>query len=151
MHNWFECKISYDKNVDGVPKKVSESYLVDAMTFAEAEARIIEIMQPFISGEYAVQDIKRVRFYETFLNYTGSKYYKVKIILVVPDEKSGAEKRTSAIYFVQASTVMEAIDNVNEAMKGSMQDYEIAAVNETALLDVFPFEPKTPKTPDAGE
>jgi hypothetical protein len=89
--NWFECKISYEKMMEnGVQKKVTEPYLVDALSFTEAEARIIEEMQPYISGEFVVSDIKRARIAELFANENGDRYYKFKVFFISLDEKSGA-------------------------------------------------------------
>jgi hypothetical protein len=141
MHNWFECKISYEKTgEDGVRKKSFESYLVDAMSFTEAEAKIIEEMQPFMSGEFTVLDIKRARYSETFFNDKGERYYKAKINLIALDEKNGTEKKTAVQMLAQASTIHEAIEVIDGGMKDSMADYEIASVVETALIDVFPFK-----------
>jgi len=143
MHNWFECKVTYDKvHEDGFQKKVSIPYLVDAISFTEAETRITEEMQPYISGDFMVTDIKRARYYETFLNETGDKYYRVKIMLIVPDEKTGKEKRTAVQILAQALSLLDAINVVNEGMKSSMADYEIVAVTETALENVFPYKYK---------
>jgi hypothetical protein len=148
MHNWFECKISYEKTTDdGTPKKVTEPYLVDALSFTEAEARIIEEMRPFISGDFTVVDIKRARYAETFPNENGDRFYKVKIHLITLDEKSGTEKKTPLQMLAQASTLHEAISVIDTGMKGTMADYIIASVSETALIDLFPFvaEVKTVK------
>jgi hypothetical protein len=140
MHNWFECKINYEKVAeDGIQKKATEPYLVDALSFTEAEARIIEEMRPYISGEFTVMDIKRARYSETFLNDNGDRFYRVKINMITLDEKSGTEKKTPVQMLSQASTIHEAIKIIDEGMKGTMADYVIAAVTETALLDVFPF------------
>ena len=138
--NWFECKVSYEKiMVDGAPKKVSEPYLVDALSFTEAEARIIEEMKPFISGEFTISDIKRARLAELFFNPAGDRYYKAKVNFITLDEKSGAEKRKAAQMLAQASDLEDAIAVVKEGMKGTMSDYEIASVTETMIMDVFPF------------
>ncbi|MDR2042374.1 MAG: DUF4494 domain-containing protein [Tannerella sp.] len=140
MNNWFECKVSYEKTTEsGMVKKVKEPYLVDALSFTEAEARIIEELRPYISGEFTVADIKRARLSELFFNPEGDYYYKVKVFFITLDEKSGAEKRTAAQMLAQASTVKEAIDVVETGMKGTMADYVIASVAETALIDIFPF------------
>jgi hypothetical protein len=142
MHNWFECKISFEKTgEDGVQKKVTEPYLVDALSFTEAEARIIEEMRPFISGEFIVKDIRRARYVETFFDDKGDRYYKVKVNLITLDEKSGAEKKTPIQMLAQASTIHEALEVVDNGMKGTMADYVIASVTETNLMDVFPFIP----------
>ena len=144
--NWFECKISYEKMMEnGVQKKVTEPYLVDALSFTEAEARIIEEMKPYISGEFTVTDIKRARINELFFNENGDRYYKAKTLFITLDEKSGAEKRTAVQMLAQASDIKEAIAVVEEGMKGSMADYEIASVAETLIMDVFPFAPKEEK------
>jgi hypothetical protein len=138
--NWFECKISYEKMMEnGVLKKVSEPYLVDALSFTEAEARIIEEMQPYISGEFVVSDIKRARIAELFFNENGDKYYKIKVFFITLDEKSGAEKKTASQMLAQACDIKEAIAVLEEGMKGTMADYTIATVTETMIMDIFPF------------
>ena len=140
MHNWFECKISYEKTTDdGMQRRVMESYLVDALSFTEAEARIIKEMRPFISGEFIVVDIKRARFAETFFNDQGDRFYKAKINMIALDEKNGTEKRTAVQMLAQASTLLDAINNINDGMKGTIADYEIVSVIETMLIDVFPY------------
>jgi hypothetical protein len=141
MHNWFECKISYDKATEsGMLRKVTEAYLVDALSFTEAETLIIEKMRPQVSGDFMVMDIKRARFAETFLNDTGDRFYRIKVNLITLDEKSGTEKETAVQMLVQASTIHEAISFLDTGMKGTITDYVIASVTETALMDVFPFE-----------
>jgi hypothetical protein len=99
MHNWFECKIRYDKVMEnGVNKKVTEPYLVDALSFTEAEARIIEEEKPFISGELIVADIKRANYTELFpaTEDAADRWFKCKLYFITLDEKSGAEKKTAA-------------------------------------------------------
>lgn len=142
MHTWFECKIRYEKTIEnGVNKAVTEPYIVDALSFTEAEARIIELVTPFISGEYTVADIKRVNFNEIF-NSTSDKddrYFKAKLLYVTLDEKSGKEKKTGSNILVKASDIRRAIKLIDENMKGSMADYEISNVAETAYMDVYEY------------
>ena len=152
MHSWFECKVSFEKVLEnGMQKKVTEPYLVDALSFTEAEARIIEEIRPFISGEFTVTDIKRARLSELFFNENGDRFYKIKVYFITLDEKSGAEKKTAAQMLAQACTLKEAIAVLEEGMKGSMADYTIASVTETMLMDVFPFSVNDDKTPKSGE
>lgn len=140
MSNWFECKIKYDKMLEtGMQKTVTEPYLVDALSFTEAEARIIEEIKPFISGEFSVSDIKRVKYTESFFNETGDRYYKARLYFITLDEKSGAEKKTAVNMLVQASELKEAVEIVETEMKKTMIDYAIASVAETAIMDVFPY------------
>lgn len=140
MNNWFECKISYEKTMEnGAVKKVTEAYLVDALSFTEAEARITTAVEPFISGEFKVEDIKRARLAEVFLYEDGDKYYKAKVNYITLDERSGREKRTPTYMLVQASTIDEAKDRLIEDMKGTMADYVVEGITETKLLDVFTY------------
>ena len=128
----------------GVQKTVTEPYLVDALSFTEAEARIIEEMKPFISGEFTVSDIKRVKFSDSFFNETGDRYYKAKLYFITLDEKSGSEKKTAINMLIQASELKEAVEVVETEMKKTMIDYSIAAVTETAIMDVFPYDAGNP-------
>ena len=82
MANWFECKVRYVRMLEtGMQKAVNEPYLVDALSFTEAEARITEEMQPYISGEFKVDSVKRVRVSEMFFDETGDRWYKAKVTL----------------------------------------------------------------------
>ena len=140
MYNWFECKIRYDKMLEtGMQKTVTEPYLVDALSFTEAEARIIEEIKPFLSGEFSISDIKRVKYAESFFNETGDRYYKARLYFITLDEKSGSEKKTAVNMLVQASVLKEAVEIVEGEMKKTMIDYAIASVTETAIMDVFPY------------
>ena len=136
MHTWFECKIRYEKVMEnGMQKKVTEPYLVDALSFTEAEARIIEEMTPFISGEFTVSDIKRANYSELFPSdeESADRWFKCKLIFITLDEKSGAEKKTSTQVLVQAADLRDAVKKLDEGMKGTMADYQIGMVSETPL------------------
>jgi hypothetical protein len=140
MLNWFECKIKYEKTAEeGKIIKVNEAYLVDALSFTEAEARINEEMKPFISGEFIVSNIRRARINELFTNENGDKWYRCKVYFISLDEEKGIEKRIATTMMVQANDVKEAWDGLHEGMKGSMADYQVAAIVETTIIDVYPF------------
>ena len=110
MALWFECKVRYDKmQENGMVKKVNEPYLVDALTFTEAEARIIEEMKPFISGEYSISSEKKTRISEIFFNEGADRYYLVKVNFITLDENSGVEKKTVSQILVQASDFEDAV------------------------------------------
>lgn len=138
MANWFECKIRYDKmQENGAVKKVTEAYLVDALTFTEAEACIIEQMTPFVSGEFSVVAIKRTKISEIFWNEGAEKWWLIKVNFIMFDEKSGKEKKSASIILVQADNSDDAQKKFTESMKGTISDYEVAGINETNYLDVF--------------
>lgn len=140
MHNWFECRINYEKTLEnGMAKKVTEPYLVDALSFTEAEARIIEELKPYISGEFSIVDIKRAKYNELFFNDNGDRYFKAKVQFITLDEKSGTEKKTSVQMLAQALDLKEALAVIEKGMQGTMADYIIASLTETSILDIFPY------------
>lgn len=139
--NLFECKIKYDKlQENGIQKTVTEPYLLDALSFTEAEKRIVEEVQPFISGEFTISDIKRKRFAEVFLNDRGDRYYKARLQYLTLDEKSGTEKKTNVNMLVQASSLREALEIVEKEMDKTMIDYVIHTISETPIMDLFPYK-----------
>ena len=138
MANWFECKVRYDKlQENGAAKRVNEPYLVDALSFTEAEARITEEQRPFISGEFSVSAVKRTKIAEIFFFEGGDRWYLVKVGFITIDEKTAAEKRSNSLILVQASNFKEAYDNFVKGMAGTMADYEIVSITETPLMDVY--------------
>lgn len=140
MHNWFECKVKFEKTAEeGKIVKVNESYLVDALSFTEAEERIIEEMKPFISGEFSVANIKRVKINEMFFHDDGDKWYRVKVNYITLDEEKGMEKKVPVAMMVQASDIKQALERHTEGMKGSMADYDVATITETLIMDVFKY------------
>lgn len=142
MHCWFECKIRYEKtNKNGIEKKVTEPYLIDALSFTEAEARIIEEITPFISGEYTVSDIKRANYSEVYFNddSNADRWFRGKLTFVTLDEKNGNEKKSSTNVLVQAADLRKAVKRIDDEMKGSMADYIISSIQETAIMDVYPY------------
>ena len=144
MNYWFECKVSYERQADSMGmKKVSESYLVDALSFTEAEKRIIKEVRPFVSvGELEVVNIRRARIAELFLNEEADDdlYFRAKVNFITVDEKSGSEKKTSATMIVKSDSLPNAVTELKAQLDSQMASYEIAAVTDTQILDVFQYE-----------
>ena len=141
--DWFECKIRYEKVMeDGLQKKVTESYVVDALSFSEAEERIIEEMSSYISGEFDVANIKKASYREVFFadQDAADKWYKAKLQFITFDEKTDKEKRSNVYYLVNAGSFNVAVKNIEEVMGGTMIDYVIASMSETTTMDVFEHE-----------
>lgn len=138
MANWFECKVQYDKmQENGSVKKVAEPYLVDALSFTEAEARITEERTPFISGEFSVAAVKRTKIGEIFWNEDGDRFYLFKVAFITIDEKTGVEKKAISQILVQAKDFKDAVATFDAEMGKTMMDFEIASVAETPLMDVY--------------
>ena len=137
MANWFETKVRYDKTMEnGAIKKVTESFLVDALSFTEAEARISEEISHFTS-EFSVSAVKRTKIAEIFRERTGDKWYLVKVAFITLDEKTAVEKKSISQILVAADSFKEAFDNFMEGMKGTMADFEINTIQETLIMDVY--------------
>lgn len=140
MSKYFIAKIRYEKtNENGNSKKVTETYLVDALSFTEAEARIIEEITPFITGDFEVSNITPANIAEiaSTEDVNADKWYKCKLQYITRSEKSDAEKRTSSYMLVQAANSNDAMKRFNEHMKGTMADYELVSVTETLIMDVY--------------
>ena len=138
MAQWIEVRARYDKmQENGSVKKVTEPYLADALSCTEAEARVTEELQSFISGDFRISSVITTKISEIFWDESGDRYYKVKVNFIALDEKTAAEKRTASYILVQASSFKQAYDNFIEGMKGTMADYEIEAIVETKLVDVY--------------
>lgn len=145
MAIWFECKIRYDKTMeDGKIKKVTETYMVDALTFTEAERRFLEEVEPFMSGEYEVAGIRKARIAEIMSSVDASddRWYRAKVAFVTIDEKTAVEKRSSVTMLTQARDLKTAVLNLEKGMAGTMGDWEMTSIAETPILDVFPYEKK---------
>ena len=140
MQKWFECTIKYEKELeDGKIAKITERYLVDALTFTEAEARIIKEMESLVSGEFKVVNINPQKYSELFWNEKCDKWFKTKVNFIVLDEEKGVEKKVANYMLVQANDLKEARELLVEGMKGSMADWEIASISETKILDVYKY------------
>nr|WP_262913745.1 DUF4494 domain-containing protein [Alloprevotella tannerae] len=147
MNEWFQCTIKYEKTLEnGLVKKVSEPYLVDAISFTEAEKRIIEEIKPFMTGIFEVADIKRAHYAELFesADESADRFFKAKLQFITLDEKSGKEKKTSQNILVQAADLRDSIQRLDEGMKTSTIDYTIASVQETPIMDIYHYKEMAP-------
>lgn len=141
----YECGVRYERTMEnGMTKKVTELYLVDALSFAEAEGRITNEMEPYISGDFDVVTIKRTNISEIVEGLsTADKWFKVKLMYITIDEKIGKEKKQAVHFIVRASDINNAHICVVEHMKGSVMDYEIATLDETKIMDLFRYKVNT--------
>lgn len=150
--NWFEAKIAYMKICeDGREKKVSESYLLDAMSYTEAEARIIKEMESIISGDYYIKSLKKSNITELVPSddENDDRWYKAKVNIIDADAVSGQEKCSSQYYLVAASNFNRALENLEKSLATFVVPYEIASISDTDFMDVFPyFEDEEEKIPD---
>lgn len=138
MANWFESKVRYKKTMEnGMIKAVTDSYLVDALSFTEAEARTTEEVRPFVSDDFTISAVKRTKISEIFWDDTADKWYLVKVAFITIDEKTAVEKRSISQILVAGSDFKGAYDNFMSGMAGTMADFEIVSITETPIMDVY--------------
>lgn len=143
MNTWFECKVKFDREVEnGEVITVTESYLVDALSFTEAEARITKEAAPFATGEFSVVSVAKRKISEIVYDANGDRYYRCKINYITIDEKKGKEKKTAEYIMVQASDFETACKTLAVHLKDTLGDYVTAEVKETSILDVFEYTPE---------
>ena len=139
MSNWFECKVKYQKvDENGKQKGVAENYMVDAVSFTDAEARITKELEQYAGlGEFVVASIKTTNYTEIIPNESGDRWFKCKAVFISFDEKSGKERRSSSTMLVQATDVKDAYDVLSKALSTSIADFTIPAINESSIMDIF--------------
>ena len=117
---------------------------MDALSFSEAEERIMEEMSSYVSGEIEIADLKIAPYKEIFFadSDLADKWYKTKLAFITIDEKTDKEKKTSVFYLVNAGNINSAIKNIDEVMGGTMIDYQTINVSETSIMDVFEYKKK---------
>ena len=143
MREWFECKVKFEKDMnDGLTKTVTEVYLVDALSFTEAEKRFVEEMSAFIRGEFNITDIKRAKINELFEgeDLQADKWFKCRVAFISMDEKTEKEKRTMQTMMVKVIDLPDAVKLLQKYMTGTLGDYLITSITETKIMDVFPYQ-----------
>lgn len=140
---WYECKIKYRKldDASGMLKVKTEPFLVDAISYTEAESRITEEMSAYLSDteEIKITNIKVANFAEIHPFENSDRWFKSKVSLIAFDEESGKERKTNMYLLVQANDVKEAYDNTISVMKDTMGEYSVPSISESPIMDVFPY------------
>lgn len=140
MQTWFECKVKYVKvDDDGRERKVSENYLVDAVSFTDAETRIIQQLQTMVRGEFTVDNIKKSNIVEIFPNEEGEWWYKAKISIVTIDENAGREKKIANYFLVAADDIKQALQRLEEGLSYILVPYQATSLAVSNIVDVFPY------------
>jgi len=139
MNNWYECKVKYQKvDENGKQKAVSELYMVDAVSFTDAEAQITKELEQYAGlGEFNVVSIKTTNYTEIIPNEAGDRWFKCKAVFISFDEKSGKERRTSSNLLVQANDVKDAYEVLSKALSTSISDFTIPLIQESSIMDIF--------------
>ena len=142
MSKYFEVGVRYEKTQeDGTAKKVTETYLIDALSFSEVEKRITEEMEAYISGEFSVvtEKITNIADVVNTDDVLADKFYKVKFSIITVDEKTGKEKKQTQLIVVKASSNDDARDRYKQYYKDAPVDLVLEAVSETKYIDYIPY------------
>ncbi len=141
MNNLFECKVSYERQTEGGLERVSEGYLVDALSFTEAEARIIEEIKPYVGvGELEVTKVLKRKFADTFLSEQDKddRFYRIKVIHTIWNERTSKEQKKAEAVLIQAESLKSAVEKL-EREYGELENYEIHTATELNILDLFKY------------
>ena len=140
MQTWFECKVKYVKvDDDGRERKVSEVYLVDAVSFTDAETRIIKQLETMVRGEFMVDNLKKSNIVEIFPHESGEWWYKARIGIVTIDEKAGKEKKINNYFLVAADDLKQALQRLEEGLSYILVPYQTTSLAICNIVDVFPY------------
>ena len=142
MSKYFEVGVRYEKTQeDGTAKKVTETYLIDALSFSEVEKRITEEIGAYISGEFSVvtEKITNIADVVNTDDVLADKFYKVKFSIITVDEKTGKEKKQTQLIVVKASSNDDARDRYKQYYKDAPVDLVLEAVSETKYIDYIPY------------
>jgi len=136
MSKYFISAVRYDKTQeDGMTKKVTEQYLVDALSFTECENKVVAEVSPY--GDYDIISEKRTNIEELFNTDDGEKFYTCKVNYISIDEKTEREKKTAHNYMICANSIDGAKKAIEAEICSSMSDYEIVKIAETGIIAVI--------------
>ena len=156
MPNWFLGKIRYQQPIDDATvgtrneefikqKTVTEAYLVDAVSYTDAEARLYQEIAAN-TPDFEITDISRMKLDDVFFSEDGGDvWFKVKAMFITDDEKTGKQKKTPSLMLVNAETPKQAYERVELSLKTALDPFEITDVNTTKILDIFPFNAEEPR------
>ncbi len=149
MQTWFECKVKYVKiSESGKEQNITENFLLDAVSFTDAETRMIRQMQEMVRGEFSVIDIKKSKIAEVFPYENGEWWFKATINLVTIDEDAGKEKKLRTYYLVMADDIKEALERLDESLSYLVIPYVVSSLAVSTIVDVFPYQPSESIVPE---
>ena len=149
MQTWFECKVKYTKVTEsGKEQTVTENFLLDAVSFTDAETRMIRQMEQMVKGEFNVTDIKKSRIGEVFPYDSGEWWFKATINLITVDEEAGKEKKMRTYYLIMADDIKQALERLEESLSYLVIPYVVSAMAVSTIVDVFPYEASESTIPE---
>ena len=148
MNSWFTVKVKYTKQLEnGTFKRVSEPYLLAAMTFTDAEARIYEELGSSIRGEFQVTGIARTDLHDIFQYDDAEQWFKCKVTYDRLDEDGEKAKTISQNFLVSAAQVKEAYERIEESLATLMIDFNVVSITASPIVEIFPYREEDVQSP----
>lgn len=145
MNSWYTVKVKYTKEQeDGTFKRVTEPYLVDSVSFTDAEARIYEEVGSFVRGEFMITGMAKTDYADIISYEDDGQWYKCRASYESLDADSGKSKKVTHNYLVMAGNVKEAFDRITESLDGMLVTVEISGISLSPIVDVIPFNGERP-------
>jgi hypothetical protein len=142
MQTWYECKVKYLKiDQGGFERNVSDNYLIDAVSYTDAESRVFEIMKEITRGDFQVMNIKRSNVSEVISKNDGEWWFKAKINMVTIDEEAGKEKKATNYFLIMANDLKDAFHQLEEGLSYMLVPYVTTAIQLSTIAEVFPYIP----------
>lgn len=140
MRTWFLCKVKYAKeNEQGLLKNISEQYLVDAVSFTEAEAILYDRLGSQIRGDFQVTGVAKSNIVDVFQYEDSDLWHKCKITYIVADGEKGNEKKATQYMIVTAEDVKQAFERIQESLSNMLVSFRVPDINESPIVEVFPY------------
>jgi len=141
MRTWFQVKVKYTKeNEEGLLKSISEQYLIDAVSFTEAEAILYDRLGSMIRGDFSVIAIAKSNIVDVFLYEDSDVWFKCKVSYLVADPDSGKEKKVNQYMIVTASDVPQAHERIQESLSNMLVSFRVPDVVVSPIVEIFPYE-----------
>lgn len=142
MKIWYSCKVKHNKELeDGMVKQVTDAYLLDAISYTEAESRLYEISERDISGEFTVTQITKTNIAEVVAHEGAEKWYKCKVVYNTVDGDSQKEVKINTYLLVSADDAKDAFERIEQHLNSMLVPFDIPSITLTNFLEVYPYDP----------
>ena len=137
MASWYLGKIQYQKETEAGHLKIHhEAFLIDAVSYTEAEARLFEKVTK-TTPDFKLKSLVPMKLSEIFFTESGSEiWYKAKVQYISFDERTQKEKKIPHIMLINAENPKEVFEGLQERL-GNLNDYQITDINITPIMKVW--------------
>ncbi len=132
---FYEIKIIYQRQTgESTPSPVKETYLVEGLTIADVENRLMDELRPYMFGETEVPSCKKAQFYDIIPSTEGDRWFKARVEMITVED-SGKEKRKGVSLLVEAASIDEAMKKLMKQLQ--QVDCEVVSITRSPIIDVL--------------